>query len=109
MSAPTNHRPPTKGRGKHRDETWRAGHATFVHGPPSPELRTENLPPPTEPRFLRSLNAALLAYPHLETMYIEDWSDDCQIATQPVNRAGAVLRIASEKFDPTDLGSGIVP
>jgi len=90
-------------------KTWRDAHASFVSAQPDHNLPTENLPPPTSPRFPFSLNATLATFPHLETVYVPDWSDDCQIATQPVNRPAALQKIAGEKFDPCFIGSGLVP
>jgi hypothetical protein len=111
MSAPTRTRDsrPQRGNLSPRSvKTWRDGHASFVHNE-GHNLPTENLPPPTSPRFPFSLNATLATFPHLETVWIEDWSEDCQIATQPVNRPAALQRIAGEKFNPVDIGSGLIP
>ena len=108
MSVPTKHR----GRLSPRSVTaWKtAAHSGFVHSGPDSTIQTTNYPPPTSPRFPMSLNAALVRAPHLETTYVaEDWSDDCQIATQPVNRPAAVIKIASDRFDATDIGSGLIP
>lgn len=110
MSSPTRNRP-HKGRVSPRAiKTWKDAFNGFVHSAPDSNLQTENLPPPTESRFPYSLNATLALFPRLETVWIEHWDiEDGQIATQPVNRPAAIQKIASAKFDATDIGSGIVP
>jgi hypothetical protein len=56
------------------------------------------------------LNATLALFPRLETVWIKHWDiEDGQIATQPVNRPAAIQKIAGEKFDPVDIGSGLIP
>ena len=109
MSALTKHSP--RGAVSSRaTNAWKsafASHKPFVHSAPD-SLLTENLPPPTSPRFPFSLNATLATFPHLETVWIEDWSEDCQIATQPKNIPAAVHRIAGERFNPCDIGSGLL-
>jgi hypothetical protein len=110
MSNPTRTRP-HKGRVSPRAiKTWKDAFQGHVHSAPDSTLQTENLPPPTEPRFLTSLNAALVAYPHLESSYVEDWNlEESQIALNIANRPGAVIKIASDRFDATDIGSGLIP
>jgi hypothetical protein len=109
---PTHNRTrPHKGRVSPRAiKTWKDAFQGHLHSAPDSNLPTTNLPAPTTPRFLTSLNAALVAYPHLESVWIEHWDiEDGQLATQPVNRPAAVHKIASDRFDATDIGSGLIP
>ena len=109
MSSPTRNRP-HKGRVSPRAiKTWKDAFNGFVHSAPDSNLQTENLPPPTESRFPFSLNATLATFPHLEITYVEDWNlEDSQLATQPKNIPAAVHRIAGERFNPCDIGSGLL-
>ncbi len=113
MSAPIRTRDSRPHRGQlspRANKTWRDAHASFVHSVDAHSLPTENLPPPTEPRFPFSLNAVLATFPHLETVWIEDWNlEDGQTALNVINRPAAVQKIAGEKFNPTDIGSGLIP
>jgi hypothetical protein len=109
MSNPSQNRPRKGGASSRAIRTWKDSFHGFVHSVDTHNLPTTNLPRPTESRFPTSLNATLCLYPHLETVYVEDYSsDDCQIATQPVNRPAAVIKIAGEKFNPVDIGSGLI-
>ena len=110
MSSPTRNRP-SKGKLSPRSvSAWKAAaHNGFVHSAPDSNLQTENLPPPTESRFPFSLNGTLAKYPHLEITYVEDWNlEDSQLSTQPHNIPAAVHRIAGERFNPCDIGSGLL-
>jgi hypothetical protein len=102
---------PTRGRVSPRAiKTWRESFQGHVHSAPDSNLQTENLPPPTQPRFPFSLNATLATFPHLESVYVADWNlEDGQAALNVVNRPGAVIKIASDRFDATDIGSGLIP
>ena len=114
MSSPTRNRP-HKGRVSPRAiKTWKDAFNGFVHSAPDDSnLQTENLPPPTEKSVFPQLEvhqAGLVSKVEIRLdCNTHRRMTDGQIATQPVNRPAAIQKIAGEKFDPVDIGSGLIP
>lgn len=106
---PSQNRPRKGGASSRAIRTWKDSFHGFVHSVDAHSLPTETSPAPTQPRFPLSLNATLAKWPELETVWIEDWSDDCQVALNVKNIPAAIHRIAGERFDPCDIGSGLIP